>query len=280
MADDPNEQVQTSEQVEAEKARLETARKAQEQAELAQAISKGVVEGLAARSAAERKQETPAAQIQEPQIEEVDPVQLARLMKDGDETAVANMLAKFGRGVEERARRAVMAETGGAVSGLQEVVLNTARKEIEHFSEFEEEIQQVVARVTPAKRTLKVYQEATAMVLGRPENHKKLVDAEVALVMNRQKPSAGAAETGGATRLIKGTGAEARGDGDLAATEDNLEKLVGADAYAAFIDLKRSRGVTLDGFAQRLGYEDAKVWFKRMQDNDRRSATEGLGLDR
>jgi hypothetical protein len=117
------------------------------------------------------------------------------------------------------------------------------------------------------------------MVLGRPENQKKIVEEEIQKVLTRNKPSAGAAETGGATRVIKPAGMEAR-DGDLAATEDNLRTLVGEDAHAAFLDLKRSRGVTLDGFAQRLGYEDAKVWFKRMQENDRRSASEGLGLDR
>ena len=279
MADDTNEQVQTPEQVEAAKAQAETDRKAQEQAELAKAISRGVVEGLAARSAAERKQETAAtAATQEQAIEEVDPAEIDRRIKAGE--PVADLLAKFGRGVEERTRRSVIAETGAAVGGLQEVVLNTARKEIEHFTEYEDQIQEVVARVTPGKRTLKVYQEATAMVLGRPENRKKLVDAELALALSRNKPSAGAAETGGATRVIRGTGSDANG-ADLAPTEDNISVLFGQDAHDAFVDLKRSRDdVTLDSFAKSQGYSDAKAWFKRAQENDRRYASEGSSLDK
>ena len=281
MADDTNEQVQTPEQVEAAKAQAETDRKAQEQAELAKAISRGVVEGLAARSAAERKQETPAT-VQEPKIEEVDPVVLARLMKDGDETAVANMLRQFGAGMEERAIRRVMAETGGALRNVGELTLAQARQEIEHFKDYEEAIvSEIDSRLQPGvPRTLKVYKDAAAIVMGSPENRKKLVDAELALALSRTKPSAGAAETGGATRVIRGTGSDANG-ADLAPTEDNISVLFGQDAHDAFVDLKRSRGdVTLDSFAKSQGYSDAKAWFKRAQENDRRYASEGSSLDK
>lgn len=278
MADDPNAQVQTPEEIEAEKARLETERRAREQAEMATAISRGVAEALAARSAAERKAQEAPTQIQDPPIQEIDPAEIDRRIKAGE--PIADLIARFGAGLVERTRREVLAQTGGAVSGLQEVVLNTARKEIEHFTEYESEIEEVVKRVDPSKRTLKVYQEATAMVLGRPENRKKLVDAEVALVTSRNKPSAGAAESGVATRVIRGTGSEAR-DGELAPTEDNLRTLFGDDAHDAFIDLKRSRpDVTLDSFAKSMGYADGKAWFKRAQENDRRYETEGSSLDK
>ena len=158
-------------------------------------------------------------------------------------------------------------------------MLNTAREKIARFTEHEDEITKIVNRVAPEKRTLKVYQDATAMVLGRPEIQEKIVQDEINKVLNKRKESAGAADTGGASRVIAATGVKQDGD-QIAATEDNLRLLVGDDSYNAFIDLKRTRGISLDGFAQRLGYDDAKVWFKRMQDNDVRSATEGLGLDR
>ncbi len=264
----------TPEELAAEK-QAEVDRKTRENAELAQAISKGVVEGLAQRSAAERAQQQ-STQTTEPAIEDVDPAEIDRRIKAGE--PIADLIAKFGSGVAERTRRAVMAETGNAVSGLQEVVLNTARKEIEHFSEYEAEILEIIGRVSPAKRTLKTYQDASAMVLGRPEIRKKLMDAEIAKLQTKPKEGVGNAETGGASRMVK-SGSAALEDGDLAPTEENLRSLVGEDALQAFLEKKRQRGATLDSEAKAQGYFDAKAWFKRMRENDERSAAEGFGAD-
>ena len=265
----------TPEELAAEK-QAEVDRKARENAELAQAISKGVVEGLAQRSAAERAQQQSQQQVQDPPIDTIDPAEIDRRIKAGE--PIADLIAKFGSGVEERTRRAVLAETGNAVSGLQEVVLNTARKEIEHFSEYEAEILEIIGRVSPAKRTLKTYQDASAMVLGRPEVRKKLMEAEIAKLNTKPKEGVGVAETGGASRMVKSAGS-ALEDGDLAPTEENLRSLVGEDALQAFLEKKRQRGATLDSEAQAQGYPNAKAWFKRMRENDERSAAEGFGAD-
>jgi len=284
MPDDPNATEKTPEQIQADKdAAAEATRvaKAQADAELAKAISTGVVEGLAAREAAAERNK-PAVVTAEPEIETIDPNEIDRRIKNGE--PIAELITKFGAGVEERTRRAVLAETGGAVRGLQEVVLNTARKEIAHFTEYEDEITKIVNRVKPENRTIKTFQDATAMVLGRPDVAKKLTDAavasEVEKVLGKKKETVGAAETGVASRVVRAAGAADQKDGKLAANEDNLRILFGEDSYYAFADLKRSRGLSLDGFAQRLGYESAQAWFDRAQENDRRSATEGLGLDR
>ena len=275
MPDDPNEQVKTPEQIAAEAAQAEADKKAKDAADMAKAISTGVADALAAREAATKKAE-PAAVVIEPPIENVDPAEIDRLIAEGK--PVAHLLVKFGASVEERTRRAVLAETGGAVQGVQEVVLDAARKGIKHFTEYEDEIIKIVNRVSPARRTLKVYQDATAMVLGRPEVHDKLVEAEVATVLSRRKESAGAAETGGASRIVKPAGTEHQ-QGELAPTEENLRTLVGDDAYREFAAMKSARGWTLDSFAQRQGYADAKVWFRRMQENDARSLNGELDMD-
>jgi hypothetical protein len=284
MPDDPSATAKTPEEIAADKAaEVETARvaKAAEQAELAKVIGTAIGDQLAAREAAAEKNK-PVTAPAEPEIETIDPAEIDRRIKNGE--PIADLITKFGAGVEERTRRAVLAETGGAVRGLQEVVLNQARKEIAHFTEYEDEITKIVNRVKPENRTLKTYQDATAMVLGRPDVAKKLRDVEVAAevekVLGKKKEGVGAAETGAASRVVRTAGAAEQKDGKLAATEENLRLLVGEDSYHAFLDLKRSRGVTLDLYAQRLGYPDAQAWFDRAVENDRRSATEGLGLDR
>lgn len=271
MPDD--EIVKTPEEIAAE---AEVARKAADAAELARAISHGVVEGLKARAAEDEKAKAPVV-AREPDIEEVDVDEIDRRIAAGEK--VGDLLAKGLRNAEERARRQMAATNGAAVAGLQEVLVSNAREKIAHFTEYEDEITKIVNKVRPEQRTLKVYQDATAMVLGRPEVREKLVQDELTKVLNKRKDSAGAADSGGASRIIKPAG-QAQDGGELAATEENLRELVGEDSYHAFIDLKRSRGLSLDGFAQRLGYADAKVWFAKMQANDLRSATEGLGLDR
>lgn len=274
----------TPEQIAADKAaEVETQRvaKAAEQADLAKAIGTALGDQLAARAAADEKNK-PAVTVTEPEVETIDPNEIDRRIKAGE--PIADLITKFGAGVEERTRRAVLAETGGAVRGLQEVVLATARKEIAHFTEYEDDITKIVNRVKPENRTIKTYQDATAMVLGRPDIAKKLTDAAVATevekVLSKKKDSVGVAESGMASRTVRAAGGAEQNEGKLAATEENLRLLVGDDSYHAFIDLKRSRGLSLDGFAQRLGYESAQAWFDRAQENDRRSATEGLGLDR
>ena len=280
----PDEPEKTPEQIAAQKAEDDAriaAAKAESDARdanLAKAISTGVATALAEREEKKTAVTTPA----ESEIETIDPAEIDRRIKAGE--PIADLITKFGAGVEERTRRAVLAETGGAVRGLQEVVLNTARKEIAHFTEYEDEITKIVNRVKPENRTIKTYQDATAMVLGRPDVAKKLTDAtvqaEVAKALGNRKEGVGAAETGAASRVVRNAGGTEQTEGKLAANEENLRLLVGDDSYHAFLDLKRSRGLSLDGFAQRLGYTDAQQWFDRAQENDRRSATEGLGLDR
>lgn len=278
----PDDSEKTPEQIAADKAAEDarTAQRAQEQLELAKAISTGVVEGLAQREALAEKNKVVTAPA-EPAIETIDPNEIDRRIKNGE--PIAELITKFGAGVEERTRRAVLAETGGAVRGLQEVVLNTARKEIAHFTEYEDEITKIVNRVKPENRTIKTFQDATAMVLGRPDIAKKLTDAtvqaEVAKALGNRKEGVGAAETGVASRVVRAAGVD-QTEGKVTASEDNLRVVFGEDAYHAFLDLKRSRGLSLDGFAQRLNYPDAQAWFDKAQENDRRSATEGLGLDR
>jgi hypothetical protein len=280
----PDEPEKTPEQIAAQKAEDDAriaAAKAESDARdanLAKAISTGVATALAEREEKKTAVTTPA----ESEIETIDPAEIDRRIKAGE--PIADLITKFGAGVEERTRRAVLAETGGAVRGLQEVVLNMARKEIAHFTEYEDEITKIVNRVKPENRTIKTYQDATAMVLGRPDVAKKLTDAtvqaEVAKALGNRKEGVGAAETGAASRVVRNAGGTEQTEGKLAANEENLRLLVGDDSYHAFLDLKRSRGLSLDGFAQRLGYTDAQQWFDRAQENDRRSATEGLGLDR
>ncbi len=281
MPDDPNSEVKMPEQIAAEAAQAETERKARESAELARAISSGVVEGLAAREAAAKK-ETPAVQVQEPAIEQVDPNEFDRRIKAGE--PVADLLTKFAGSIREETRRAALAETGGAAAGLQEINLSNAREKIAHFTEYEDEITKIVNRVSPARRTFKVYQDAAAMVLGRPEISEKIVQerirAEVEKATTKPKDSMGDLGTAGASRVVKSAGV-AHEEGELAPTEENLRRLVGDDAFQAFLDKKRQRGISLDGEAMQQGYPDAKAWFKRMRENDRRTLSgEGLGLDR
>lgn len=279
MPDDPK----TPEQIAAEKAEAdaaiaaaaETKRKA-DALELAQAVSKGVVDGLA-----EREAKKPAAVVDEPPIKVIDPNEIDRRIKAGE--PIADLIAEFGAGVEERTRRAVAAETGSATAGLQDLILNQARQQIEHFKEYEAEILTIVGRVRPANRTFKTYADASAMVLGRPDVAKKLNEAAIADAIAKvtapKKVSAGAAETGIASRVVRTTGAELS-EGNLKATEENMRELFGDDEYRSFMELKKSRGVTIDSFARSLGYADGQAWFDRAQENDRRSMSgEGLGGD-
>ncbi len=277
MPDDTDQK--TPEQIAAEAAQAAEEKAARERTQLAKDTGIAVAEALAAREAAEKKT-APAPVVQDAPIEEVDPAEIDRRIKAGED--VGPLLARFGANVEERTRRAVIAQTGSAVAGLQTVLLQTARKDIEHFTEYENDIVAIVNRVRPEQRTLETYQQATAMVLGRPDVRKKLEDARVATELDKvlkRKDSAGTAEPGGASRAVRSASPQ-QIEGELAPTEENLRTLVGEDSFNAFVDLKRSRGISLDGFAQRLGYPDAKFWFKRMQENDVRSSTEGLGLDR
>jgi hypothetical protein len=277
MPDEPTQEpAKTPEQIAAEAAAAQPKAPVIDAATAAE-IGKAVAAGLAE---AEAKKAPVQTEIQEPAIETIDPNEIDRRIKAGE--PIADLIAKFGAGVEERTRRAVLQETSGAVGGLQEVVLAQARASIEHFAEYEDEITKIVNRVAPAKRTLKIYQDATAMVLGRPDVAKKLRDAAVQVeldkVLKKPKESAGAAETGGATRVVR-SAAGAQREGALEPSEENLAVLVGDDAAQVFREMKRTQGWTLDSFAQRQGYSDAKSWFDRMQENDRRSQSGDIGMD-
>lgn len=262
----------TPEQLAAEAAE----RKRQENLELAKAISDGVATSLAQREAA-RAQNQPVVN-QEPAIDTVDAAALVRALRSEGGDA-EELVRRFGTGLVEQARREARAEAGITSSTQHELVLSQARRDIEHFGEFEKEILETAARVPEAKRTLKIYQDATAMVLGRPEARKKLVQAELDKVLSKPKESAGAAESGVSSRAIKPPGAPAQENGELSATEENLRLLCGDDAFAAFKEKQRQRGTTLDIEAKQQGYADAKAWFKRMQENDRRTEEEGSGVD-
>ena len=269
----------TPEQIQAEKdeaTRLQAERDERDR-HLATAVATSVVDGLTKAEDARLEAARKAAATEDPPVEGVDPAEFDKAIAEGK--PIAPLIAKFGAGVAEQTRRELKANT----EVDREANLYKARAEIEHFKDYEADILTIVARVSPAKRNFGTYQQAAAMVLGRPDIQKKIVDervaAEVAKVTSKPKESAGVADLGGAARIVRPSG-DAK-DGKLLPTEDNLRTLVGEDAYLSFIEMKRARGWTLDSFAQKQGYADASAWFTRMQENDERSLRgEGLGLDR